>query len=613
MGSLAKLVAAVVLLLSGVTASIAVSATPAGAAGVLYVGVPGIDGSNNCLVRADPCATIDRAVSLATSGDTIQVAAGTYDQTVVVDVANLTISGQGPSTVIYQDIADQATFQLDADGTSLTMMSISGGEGDGNGDAIDNVGNSSTIEKDSVTDSHGSGIANTGDDVTIADDLVAGNDASGIRNQGNSVDIIDDTITDNFSSDGGGLWSSGTGVTVMGDTITTNESRADPGGYPSGIDSQGPVGSLTVAATILSGNYAAYGGPTCAGPLADGGYNLEYDGTTDADSCGFSTAGHDLIDLDPRLGEQAWWGGPTPTQAVPSGSPVQGAIPADSPLCDGTDQRGAPRLPPGSAACDMGAFQSSGGYWEVASDGGIFAFHAPFFGSMGGKHLAAPVVGMAEDPTTGGYWEVAADGGIFAYNAPFDGSMSGEHLAAPIVGIAANLKGGGYWLVAADGGIFAFGGAPFFGSMGGQALNAPIVDMAADPASGGYWLVAADGGVFAFGGAAFYGSMGGQHLSAPVVGVAGSSCGYWEVAGDGGVFSFPDTDWCAPFVGSMGGQPLHAPVVGVAGSDNGLSSIGDQGYWEVASDGGIFAFNVPFYGSMGGTRLDAPIVGMASG
>ena len=28
-----------------------------------------------------------------------------------------------------------------------------------------------------------------------------------------------------------------------------------------------------------------------------------------------------------------------------------------------------------------------------------------------------------------------------------------------------------------------------------------------------------------------------------------------------------------------------------------------SGYWVVASDGGIFAFDVPFYGSMGGTRL----------
>ncbi len=35
------------------------------------------------------------------------------------------------------------------------------------------------------------------------------------------------------------------------------------------------------------------------------------------------------------------------------------------------------------------------------------------------------------------------------------------------------------------------------------------------------------------------------------------------------------------------------------------------GYWEVASDGGIFAFNARFFGSMGGTLLNKPVVGMA--
>jgi hypothetical protein len=114
---------------------------------------------------------------------------------------------------------------------------------------------------------------------------------------------------------------------------------------------------------------------------------------------------------------------------------------------------------------------------------------------------------MAE-AATGGYWLVAADGGIFAFDAPFYGSMGGQPLNEPIVGMAAAPGGNGYWLVAQDGGIFSFGpGAHFYGSMGGQPLNEPIVGMAEDPATGGYWLVAADGGIFAFD-APFYGSMG---------------------------------------------------------------------------------------------------------
>jgi hypothetical protein len=76
------------------------------------------------------------------------------------------------------------------------------------------------------------------------------------------------------------------------------------------------------------------------------------------------------------------------------------------------------------------------GYWEVASDGGVFAFHAPFYGSMGATHLARPVVGIAPSTATGGYWEVASDGGVFNFHAPFFGSEGGVGLAAPVVGIA---------------------------------------------------------------------------------------------------------------------------------------------------------------------------------
>ena len=198
------------------------------------------------------------------------------------------------------------------------------------------------------------------------------------------------------------------------------------------------------------------------------------------------------------------------------------------------------------------AAAASGGYWVATSDGGVWAFGAPFFGSMGATPLNAPVVGIASTPDHGGYWLVASDGGVFAFGdaevlrlGP-GGSPAGQSLNQPVVGIASSSDGLGYWMVASDGGIFAFGDAHFWGSMGGMHLNKPVVGMVGNT-SGGYWLVASDGGVFSFD-ATFYGSLGGISLVSPVSGIATTTngAGYWMVAGDGGVFAFGD----APFWGS---------------------------------------------------------------
>jgi hypothetical protein len=75
----------------------------------------------------------------------------------------------------------------------------------------------------------------------------------------------------------------------------------------------------------------------------------------------------------------------------------------------------------------------------------VFAFGtARYDGSMAGKALASPVVGIAAEPTGGGYWEVGADGGIFAFGtAHYQGSIAGKSLANPVVGVAATHDGGG--------------------------------------------------------------------------------------------------------------------------------------------------------------------------
>jgi plastocyanin len=209
------------------------------------------------------------------------------------------------------------------------------------------------------------------------------------------------------------------------------------------------------------------------------------------------------------------------------------------------------------------------GYWLVTADGHTYNYGAAAnLGNVPIK-LASPIVAATTTGDNGGLWLVAKDGGVFALgDAQFMGSMGGKHLNAPIVGIDSGEATNGYDLVASDGGVFSFGtdssgngGPRFFGSMGGKHLNAPIVSIADDLTSGGYWLVAADGGVFALGNAPFYGSLGATKLAAPITAFALTIGGYRMAAADGGVFNFG----AGGFFGSA--VPDHpAGVVGIQGN-----------------------------------------------
>ena len=79
---------------------------------------------------------------------------------------------------------------------------------------------------------------------------------------------------------------------------------------------------------------------------------------------------------------------------------------------------------------------------------------------------------MAATPDGGGYWLVASDGGMFTYgDAGFYGSTGGIAAQQARGCGGATPDGGGYWLVASDGGVFTYGDAGFFGSTGGIAAQ----------------------------------------------------------------------------------------------------------------------------------------------
>jgi len=190
------------------------------------------------------------------------------------------------------------------------------------------------------------------------------------------------------------------------------------------------------------------------------------------------------------------------------------------------------------------------GYWEVAADGGVFTFgDAAFYGSMGGRPLDAPIVGLVATPDGKGYWEVASDGASSASATPpstarwvaaistrpssgwrprpaaratgrWPPTVASSPSATPPSGLDGRQAARctdrgdgahGRWRGLLGGGLRRRGvllrqrRVPRLD--GGKPLNAPIVSMAPTSDGAGYWEVASDGGIFNFGDATFHGSM----------------------------------------------------------------------------------------------------------
>ncbi len=244
------------------------------------------------------------------------------------------------------------------------------------------------------------------------------------------------------------------------------------------------------------------------------------------------------------------------------------------------------------------ASSTPGGYRLVASDGGIFSFNAPFYGSTGNMHLPAPIVSTVPTSTGKGYWLLGADGTVYPFG---DATSYGSATGFRAVGMAPTKDGKGYWVVGSNCQIDAFGDAsPYTG-----AMPAGTVAAVATAPGGGFWYATVSGTVLAVGGAPQLAPQVPAHLNAPIVGLAATASGngLWEVAGDGGIFTAGD----AVFHGSTGNMRLNAPVVGMAGTSDG------NGYWLVATDGGIFSFgDAVFHGSTGNLQLNAPVIGMTS-
>lgn len=243
---------------------------------------------------------------------------------------------------------------------------------------------------------------------------------------------------------------------------------------------------------------------------------------------------------------------------------------------------------PTSAESIVGiANAGSTGYWEAATDGGVFSFNSTFYGSAGGLNLSAPIARITATGDYGGYWLVGADGGVFNYgDAPYDGSIPGVGGSGgpQTVGLVPDLSTGGYWEIDADGGVFSFN-ASFHGSLPGLSVSTLGVVDAGPYGTDGYCMLWNTGRADCFtsgGHSEPVGPVDSPFVNPAVAFSVASNGGIWVTTRTGTINSYGNVT----NEGSLTSVPW-GPIAAIAGS-------GTAGYRIVGADGGTFAFNMTY-------------------
>lgn len=363
---------------------------------------------NLSCTQASPCKTIKWAVeTVANAGDTVSVAAGTYNERVTIDT-NLTVTGAGATSTIVDGGAGGSVFKITSGvnakikslrirhgqaaqgggvlvtgGATLGMTSVTVVANQANtGGGIANYGTLSLtkvrLQGNHGTSNSGGGLANNGT-ATLDRTEVVGNDAvygAGVYNQG-LLTVTNSAIHHNTIGNGyPGIYNSGgtlhlTNVTISANTTGSPTYQGGAISQTSGStslnyvtiagNSQAHFGAIyTASGSVIASNSIIYGngsgaqcGTAALGGLSDGGYNVLADG-----SC-VAWPGSGSVVANPGLKALADNGGFAPTQALKSTSAAIDRVPKQR--CVAKDQRGVVRPKDGNgdgiAKCDSGAYE----------------------------------------------------------------------------------------------------------------------------------------------------------------------------------------------------------------------------------------------------------------
>lgn len=348
-------------------------------------------------------STIQAAVACAQNGDTLDIAAGTYNENVVIS-KNLTINGTSAADSIINANGNGNTVTI-ATGIAvrLSNLTITGGNADLGGGIFTTEGNieiTDSIITNNKATTAGGGIYSRAGTIKLVNSTISNNqpagEGGGIFTRAGTVSIQNSTISGHVvNGQGGGVRSAAGTVHMTNTTVSGN--TANLGG---GIESEAgtvTLGNVTVAdnssgvvstqATIKVGNsiLASNNNVPCAGTLISTGNNITATLPSNCTLTGDNTG--NITSVDAKLGVLKANGGTTQTQALLDGSPALDAGNG----CESIDQRGAVR--PQGSGCDSGAYEGIRGDCNadlIVNNGDVTALTSEIFDKDGGTPVNVP-------------------------------------------------------------------------------------------------------------------------------------------------------------------------------------------------------------------------------
>jgi hypothetical protein len=249
--------------------------------GVLALGVFGVSAASAatltvCETGPPTCGYkhIQEAINEAKSGDTIEIAAGTYDELLAIpgsgSATSLSLQGAGAGKTTI-DGTESGTVVAISSHETVTITGVTVTQGNVNfateGGGIFNGGGTLTLTNSQISNNFGSeggGIDNQAGTVTVNNSTLTENDTSasggGIYNGGGTVTVNNSRLSHNGASFGGGIFNEGGTVAVNHSTLTENKGETHHHSAPGGGIYNASGGTVVLRNSAVTDNFATEGG-----------------------------------------------------------------------------------------------------------------------------------------------------------------------------------------------------------------------------------------------------------------------------------------------------------------------------------------------------------------